>query len=61
VQRLGFDEPAFRLALRRLWDVAGEIGAERDWPARLHPLACGACEFAGACDAAIRSIEEAPF
>jgi CRISPR/Cas system-associated exonuclease Cas4 (RecB family) len=61
VRGLAFDEEAFRLALRRLWDLAARIGAERDWPAHPHPLACGACEFAGICDAAIRSIEEAPF
>jgi hypothetical protein len=61
VRDLAFDESTFRLALHRLWDVASQIGAERAWPARPHPRACGACEFAGVCDAAIRSIDEAPF
>ncbi len=61
VSELVFDEPVYRLALRRLWDVAEQLGAERAWAPTPRPEACGTCEYAAVCDAAARCVEEAPF
>jgi putative RecB family exonuclease len=61
VRELAFDEPVFRLALRRLWDVATRLGAERAWAPNPRPEACGSCNYAAVCDAAAQCVAEAPF
>jgi hypothetical protein len=51
----------FRQTLRRVFAVAREIAAEREFPARPSPQNCRACRFAGCCSHGADLVDSTPF